>query len=133
MASGTELDWAPTPEFWAGRRVGVTGATGFLGAHLVGMLVDLGAEVVVLARDEVPVTPIGTWRDRVGVVRGDVEDHDVIERMLGEYEVVTGFHLAAQTLPTVALDNPRSTFEANVRGTWALLDAARRCPAWARS
>jgi CDP-glucose 4,6-dehydratase len=127
--TGDDPDWAPAADFWRDRPVAVTGATGFLGGHLVGMLVGLGSRVVVLARDQVRAMPMAeAWRDRVTVVRGAVEDQGVVERMLGDYEVATAFHLAAQTHVEVASDNPISTFDANIRGTWSVLEAARRSP-----
>jgi CDP-glucose 4,6-dehydratase len=107
----------------------VTGATGFVGSHLTDSLVDLGAEVVVLCRDDVPVNPVSErWAHRVSVVRGQVEDQAVLERILGEYGVETVFHLAAQSQVGVANRNPSSTYEANIRGTWTLLEAVRRSP-----
>jgi CDP-glucose 4,6-dehydratase len=125
----TDADWMPSADFWRHRSVAVTGATGFLGSHLVSLLVDAGAQVVALIRDEVPPTPIvDTWRNRVAVVRGAIEDQGVVERMLGEYEATAVFHLAAQTQVKVANANPVSTFESNVLGTWSLLEAARRSP-----
>ena len=66
--------------------------------------------------------------EKISVVRGDVEDLDLIERTLGEYEIDTVFHLAAQTIVTIANRNPISTFESNVRGTWNVLEACRRSP-----
>ena len=51
-----------------------------------------------------------------------------MERVLGEYEIDTVFHLAAQTIVGVANRNPLSTFETNMRGTWTLLEACRRSP-----
>ena len=114
---------------WRDRPVLVTGATGFLGSHLTGMLRDMGADVVALVRDDVPPTPVAAqWRGRVAEVRGDVRDQELLERVLGEYAVATVFHLAAQTQVEVANRNPVSTFESNVRGTWALLEACRRSP-----
>jgi CDP-glucose 4,6-dehydratase len=121
--------WEPTPLFWRDRRVGVTGATGFLGSHLVGMLVRAGAEVVILARDQVRVTPIqARWQNEVSGVRGHVEDQAILQRMFNEYEVETVFHLAAQTDAEVAEVDPASTFDSNVRGTWSVLEASRRSP-----
>lgn len=115
--------------FWAGRHVLVTGATGFLGAHVVAALLEAGAEVVVLVRDGVPASPIATaWHDRVTRVHGDVVQQDVVERALGEYDVRTVLHLAAQSQVGVANRSPASTFDANVRGTWAVLEAVRRSP-----
>ena len=66
---------------------------------------------------------------RVTGVRGDVRDQSLIERILGEYEIDTVFHLAAQTIVGVANRNPVSTFESNIGGTWSLLEACRRSPA----
>jgi len=121
--------WEPDREFWRHRPVAVTGGTGFLGSHLVFVLVGLGAEVVVLTRDRVPLTDINAgWSGAVSLVEGEVEDQMVCERLLGEYGVSTVFHLAAQTQVSVANRNPVSTFEANIRGTWSLLEAARRSP-----
>ena len=114
---------------WLHRPVAVTGATGFLGSHLVRLLVDFGADVVALVRDRVPPTPISAaWTDRVSVVNGAVEDQATVERMLGEYGARTVFHLAAQTQVEVANNNPPSTFEANIAGTWSVLEACRRSP-----
>jgi CDP-glucose 4,6-dehydratase len=65
----------------------------------------------------------------VKVVRGDVRDQAVLERALGEFEIDTVFHLAAQTIVGIANRNPISTFESNIQGTWAVLEASRRSPA----
>src|SRR5437588_6313673 len=122
-------DWSPLPGFWRDRPVLVTGGAGFLGSHLTGMLLGLGAAVVVIERDDVPFTPVSTaWRGQVAEVDGDVRDQELLERVLGEYQVRTVFHLAAQTQVEVANRNPVSTFESNVRGTWATLEACRRSP-----
>jgi CDP-glucose 4,6-dehydratase len=66
--------------------------------------------------------------DQVKVVRGDVRDQELIERVLGEYEINTVIHLAAQTIVGIANRNPVSTFETNIGGTWSLLEACRRSP-----
>jgi CDP-glucose 4,6-dehydratase len=115
---------------WQDRPVFVTGATGFLGSWLTRELVDRGADVVALVRDDVPGSELrrsGTL-DRVTQVRGALEDFDTIERALNEFEIETVFHLGAQTIVGIANRNPRSTFEANVKGTWNVLEAARRVP-----
>ena len=128
MTTGTNITpFEPNPDFWDGRRVAVTGATGFVGSHLTAALAALGARVVVLVRDMVPssVTRDGWW-PKVSIVAGAVEDQSLMERMLGDYEVVTVFHLAAQSQVGVANRHPAATYEANVGGTWALLEAARR-------
>lgn len=100
-------------------------------------LVAAGADVVCLVRDWVPRSELVTGKtdkgdrslmESVRVVRGDVRDQALLERALGEYEVDTVIHLAAQTIVGIANRNPVSTFEANIQGTWALLEACRRSP-----
>jgi CDP-glucose 4,6-dehydratase len=117
-------------EFWLDRPTFVTGATGLVGSWLVHRLLAAGADVVCLVRDWVPQSELMRSHafDRVKVVRGDVRDAAVLERCLGEYEIDTVIHLAAQTIVPIANRNPLSTFETNVAGTWNLLEAARRSP-----
>ena len=116
--------------FWQDRSVFVTGATGLQGSWLTKALDRLRADVIVLTRDWVPQSELcrSGLIERVRVVRGDVCDQALLERILGEYEVSTVFHLAAQTIVPIANRNPLSTFESNIRGTWTLLEAARRSP-----
>jgi CDP-glucose 4,6-dehydratase len=116
--------------FWRDRPVFVTGATGLVGSSVVRQLLDLDADVVALVRDWVPRSELVASHliDRVTVVRGDVRDQETMERALGEYEIATVLHLAAQTTVGVANRNPVSTLDANIRGTWALLEACRRSP-----
>lgn len=116
---------------WRGSRIFLTGGTGLLGSHLTKALVDAGADVVALVRDRVPSSlffdDAADWRlaDRVTVVRGEVEDARLIERVFNEYEIETVFHLAAQTLVGTANQSPVATFRANIEGTWNVLEAAR--------
>lgn len=122
--------WAPSAAFWSRRPVAVTGATGFVGSHLLRSLTDLGASVVVLRRDRVGASPVvNDWLDAATIVEGCLEDQGLLERLLGDYEVRTVFHLAAQSQVGVANRNPVATFEANIEGTWSLLEAVRRSPA----
>lgn len=116
--------------FWLDRPTLVTGATGLVGGWLVERLATEGADVVCLVRDWVPQSElVRSGRiEAVKSVRGDVRDRDLLERVLGEYEVETVIHLAAQTIVPIANRNPVSTFETNVGGTWALLEACRRSP-----
>src|SRR5262245_46954210 len=117
-------------KFWRDRPTLVTGATGLVGAWTVRRLHALGADVVCLVRDWVPQNELvtGGLIEQVRVVRGDVRDQAKLERVLGEYEVDTVLHLAAQTIVGIANRNPVSTFDTNIRGTWALLEACRRSP-----
>jgi CDP-glucose 4,6-dehydratase len=114
--------------FWRDRPTFVTGGTGLVGGWLVRRLVDAGADVVCLVRDWVPQSELvrGRLIERAKVVRGDVADQALLERVLGEYEIDTVIHLAAQTIVTIANRNPVSTFETNIGGTWSLLEACRR-------
>lgn len=118
------------PEFWVDRPVFVTGATGLVGSWLVRYLLRMKADVVCLVRDWTPKSELVRTGDlaQVRVVCGDVRDYALLERALAEYEIDTVFHLAAQTIVGIANRNPLSTFETNVQGTWALLEACRRCP-----
>ena len=117
-------------KFWLDRPTLVTGATGLLGGWLIQVLIDAGAELVCLVRDWVPQSVFvrDCLIERVKVVRGDIRDQSLLERILGEYEVDTVFHLAAQTIVGIANRNPVSTFESNIAGTWSLLEACRRSP-----
>jgi len=114
--------------FWQDRPTLVTGATGLLGGWIVKHLIDLGADLVCLVRDWVPGSELVRSNDieRVKVARGDICDSALLERVLGEYEIDTVFHLAAQTIVGIANRNPVSTFRTNVGGTWSLLEACRR-------
>lgn len=116
--------------FWRDRSVFVTGATGLLGGWLVRHLLDAGADVVCLVRDWIPQSVLisSGLIGRVKVVRGDLAEQALLERVLGEHEVTTVIHLAAQTIVGIANRNPISTFEANIAGTWKLLEACRRSP-----
>lgn len=115
-------------EFWPKRSVFVTGATGLLGGWLVKDLLEQGARVVALVRDVVPESIFINQGmiDRCNVVRGTLSDAETLRRICAEYEVDTIFHLAAQAIVGVAKKDPIGTLEANVRGTWNLLEAARQ-------
>ena len=116
--------------FWLDRPTFVTGGTGLVGSWLVRRLIDAGADVICLVRDWVPQSELVRAKliDQVKIVRGDIRDREVVERTLGEYEINTVIHLAAQTIVTIANRNPLSTFETNIAGTWNLLEACRRSP-----
>ncbi len=131
-AAGQQSDEAKTAggRFWLDRPVFVTGACGLVGVWLLERLVAAGADVVCLVRDWVPQSELirSQLIERVRTVRGDVCDQSLLERVLGEYEIDTVIHLAAQAIVGVANANPVSTFESNIAGTWALLEACRRSP-----
>jgi CDP-glucose 4,6-dehydratase len=120
-----------TGSFWQDRPTLVTGATGLLGGWLVPRLLDAGASAICLVRDWIPQSQLlcPSICDHITVVRGDICDQVLLERILGEYEIDTVFHLAAQAIVPIANRNPISTFESNIKGTWSLLEASRRSPA----
>lgn len=99
-----------------------------LGGWLVKDLLRLGADIVCLVRDWVPTSELvrASLVEQVKVVRGDIADLTLLERILAEYEIDTVFHVAAQTIVGIANRNPISTFQANIAGTWSLLEACRR-------
>lgn len=115
-------------DFWRDRSVFITGCTGLLGSWLTAELVQRGALVTGLVRDLVPRSRLHTeqWHAKINIVRGSVEDLSVLERAIAEYEIDTVFHLAAQTIVGVANRDPLGTFEANIKGTWNVLEACRR-------
>jgi len=109
------------------RSVLVTGADGFVGAWLVRALLDRGAAVVTVRRDEPAASTLALLGvgDRIDVVHGDICSDGLVARTVNEYEVDTVFHLAAQTIVATANRSPPSTFETNIRGTWLVLEACR--------
>ncbi len=114
--------------FWKDRPVLVTGATGLLGSWLTPALVRRGANVILLVRDGAPRSLLvrDGWLGRLPSVHGSLTDDGLLRRTMAEYAVQTVFHLGAQTLVGVAKSDPVGTLEANVRGTWILLEAARQ-------
>ncbi len=100
-----------------------------LGGWLTPALIRAGASVVALVRDGAPRSTLSSegWLDRIATVRGSLTDAGLLQRTMAEYSVETVFHLGAQTLVGVAKADPTGTLEANVRGTWMLLEAARNC------
>jgi CDP-glucose 4,6-dehydratase len=105
----------------------VTGARGFAGSWLARALLAEGAEVVGFDRGEPPRSGLELQGidSEVADVTGDLSDAELLARTLEEHWVDTVFHLAAQTIVGAANASPVPTFEANVRGTWTLLEACR--------
>ncbi|HEX2071201.1 MAG TPA: SDR family NAD(P)-dependent oxidoreductase [Thermoleophilaceae bacterium] len=116
------MSWDP-----AGSTVLLTGAQGFIGAWLAERLLEEGARVVVPRRDFEPDARFRTdgIEERCVIVAADVQDYEALTRVLNEHAVDAVFHLAAQTIVGTANRSPLSTFEANVRGTYVLLEACR--------
>ena len=121
---------ATDARFWQDRNVFVTGSSGFLGSWMVAELNRRGANVVGLVRD-ISSTAKGRLipdSEPAHKVFGALEDHALLLRAINEYEVDTVMHLGAQPIVGIANRNPLSTFEANIRGTWNVLEACRLVP-----
>jgi CDP-glucose 4,6-dehydratase len=115
------------PGFWEDKRVFITGASGFLGSWTVKELNRRGATTIgyvrdgghhLSRRDDPETEPHFT-------VNGALEDYETVLRAINEHEADSVLHLGAQPIVGVANRSPRSTFEANIRGTWNVLDACR--------
>jgi CDP-glucose 4,6-dehydratase len=117
-------------DFWKDRNVLVTGCTGLLGSWLTKSLSEKGANTIGLIRDSVPKSNLNRSgiSNEITTIRGEIEDYFLLERIINEYEIDAVFHLAAQTIVTIANRNPISTFKANIEGTWNVLEACRRAP-----
>ncbi|MBY0588220.1 GDP-mannose 4,6-dehydratase [bacterium] len=122
------MGYEPDRKFWNHRKVFVTGCSGLLGSWLCERLINAGAEVIGLVRDIVPQSRFYSSgvAQKMVLVQGRLEDMSVLERALNEYEIDSVFHLGAQPIVGAANRNPLSTFEANIQGTWHLLEAVRR-------
>ncbi|CUS05490.2 putative sugar dehydratase/epimerase YfnG [Candidatus Promineifilum breve] len=116
--------------FWRGRRVFITGCTGFLGSWLTAALLERGAAVVGLIRLREPDSELIRTGliSRITQVSGELLDYDLLRQTLVEQQIDTVFHLAGQTIVGVANRDPAATFETNIRGTWLLLEAVRQTP-----
>lgn len=101
-----------------------------MGAWLIKNLLDSRAKITALVRDHIPHSNFhrNNYANEINIVHGELENYPLLERTMGEYEIGTVFHLGAQALVEVANRNPLSTFESNIRGTWNVLEAARRAP-----
>ncbi len=117
----------PAAGGWRGRRVFITGATGFVGSWLIRDLLALGASITALVRDADPQSELYRSHDirRIAVVNGVLEDFWTLERAILHNDIDTVFHLGAQAIVGAAYHFPLPTFEANIRGTYHLLEACR--------
>lgn len=116
-------------DFWIDRSVLVTGATGFIGAWVCAALNDRGARVTVIVRDSHnpfhSIFPLNSSLSAENLVHGDVQNYELVRRVVQEYEIDTCFHLAAQAIVNQAFSYPVPTFETNIMGTWSVLEACR--------
>lgn len=112
--------------FWKDKNVFVTGCTGFLGKQLLKELLQLGAKVTGLTRNSHSTICKEHLYQNMNFVQGSLEDLQMIKTTLDNYKIDTVFHMAAQAISGEAIQNPVSTFETNIRGTWNILEACRQ-------
>ena len=114
--------------FYRGKRVLVTGHTGFKGSWLSIWLHELGAEVIGLAleptseKDNYVLSGIGTM---ITDLRGDICNEELLKEIFKTYQPDIVFHLAAQPLVRLSYEMPIETYETNVMGTLHVLEAIR--------
>lgn len=132
--SSTEVDSRPgllRPELWRGRRVLLTGHTGFKGSWLSLWLQQLETDLIGFALNP-PSTPslfdLAEVAEGMTSIKGDVRDLNRLQKVFDEFRPEVVFHLAAQSLVRPSYENPVETYSTNVMGTVHLLEAVRRCP-----
>src|SRR3989338_1347831 len=110
-----------------GKRILVTGASGFIGSWLVQALLAEHAEPIAIVRDDVPGSMyLQEMCGKAVTLWGNLENYGLVERAINEYETEYILHLAAQTIVKIANHSPLSTFESNIKGTWNVLEASRQ-------
>lgn len=117
-------------EFYKGKKVFITGHTGFKGAWLSKILIQSGAEVTGFSL-EPPTQPnlfnIARLEKEMNSVVGDIRDLKSLKQRMRESEADIVFHLAAQAIVRSSYIDPQCTFETNVMGTVNFLESIRVC------
>ena len=119
------------PSFWKGKRVFVTGHTGFKGGWICLWLKHLGAEVIgySLEPSTVPsLFEVANVGEGMQSIIGDIRDHAKLSKMILESKPDVVIHMAAQSLVRYSYAQPAETYEVNVMGTVYLLEAVRAMP-----
>lgn len=116
-------------EFYAGKKVFITGHTGFKGSWMCQVLLELGAQICGYSVG-IPTVPslfelLGLHKHILSIT-GDIRDADSVLKSVMEFEPYVVFHLAAQPIVLEAYKNPAYTYETNVMGTVNLLEAVRK-------
>jgi CDP-glucose 4,6-dehydratase len=114
--------------FWENRPVFITGATGLVGSWLTTKLYQEQADIVILMRDWNPHSLLvrnGVY-DKVRHVHGDIENSELMDRTISDYEIDTVFHLAAQAIVPIANRHPKNTIISNVVGVVNVLEAVKK-------
>jgi len=116
--------------YWHSKNVFVTGVNGFIGGNLAKELLNQGANIFGLMRNENKNTFIyyEEIADKINLIYGELWDKELMCRIISEEQISVVFHLAAQVEIGVGIINPYLTYETNIRGSYTLLDAIRQFP-----
>ncbi len=116
--------------FWQNRKVLITGASGFIGSHLVKKLVEKDANIITLSKTKnllkSQIIPQSLIKKITSQQIGKIEDFKLQNKIIKNYNIDTIFHLAAQPIVEIGKSTPINTFEVNIKGTWNILEAARQ-------
>lgn len=118
-----------TPEFWSGKRVFLTGHTGFKGSWMSLWLQSMGAEVMgyALAPPSNPsLFEVGRIAEGMVSLEGDIRDLDQMQKALFQHQPEIVIHMAAQSLVRYSYQNPIETYSTNIMGTVNVLEAVRQ-------
>lgn len=126
----TKLSLDREEKYWRGKKVFISGCNGFLGSWLSKALVDCGAEVTGLIKEEIPDSLLVSsgYINKMNIVHGSIESYRLMHKTLQEYHIDTYFHLAAKSTLGRAYRNPLSAFRANILGGCNVLEACRKSP-----
>lgn len=117
---------------WKNKVIFITGANGFLGSHLSLRFAKEGARVIGIIKENFPVTYLRIESERkkskkIKIIKSDIVNFDAMLKIFKKYEPDVCIHVAAQPIVGIANKSPLSTFEANIKGTWNILEVARLC------
>src|SRR3989338_6154941 len=114
--------------FWKKKSILITGYEGFLGSHLTRSLIGSGAKIFgldILTKRKKTILSLSDLA-RIKVIKGDVRNLSLVEKIIKENKVNVVFHLAARALVGDCLDIPLKGFSTNIKGTWNILEACRK-------